>query len=514
MAKFKRNNLQLKTNQKIQLGDSQESVIQYDGSNLKLTNDGGNVAVSGNLTMDSGKDVATEEYVQQQVGLGIETGNYNLSTGDTTAEIIFVQQQGSRNYGLGYSIINTVDNPPLLFVHGVFEQTASGFKVMFSSPMDTDNYKISWIVTDSQLGSSSSSSRSSSSKSSSSESSSSKSSSSTSSSSVSDAPFMGTGWPYLPDSIEVVIGTRWYFPNVYFVEDEVIYLYRAGEDSGEIAYTEDGTLTPDNTTNRLKMKVGLSNPTKVWWYLTPAREMNVTDVTWTTSAVYVGLTGYNPYDFQAFWDTDPSFNTYAKSSYFDVSTSESFSPYMKYQGEIFKSMSFFTYSSSSSSSSSRSSSSRSSSSSISELPFMGSGWPYPPDKLEVTIGSRWNEANVQFAEDDVIQLIRVDTGGSNAYFTEDGTLTGNFTTNRLRIMYQAGKMQAGVPNSFFSSLFYPAIDVTHGYNPYDFGEMFTNSFSFSYYAYPAYFNVTATDGFSPNALYNGEVFKTFTFIDN
>ena len=45
----------------------------------------------------------------------------------------------------------------MLFVSGVFDKTVDGFKVMFSSPMDTDNYELSWIVTDALLGSSSSS---------------------------------------------------------------------------------------------------------------------------------------------------------------------------------------------------------------------------------------------------------------------------------------------------------------------------------------------------------------------
>jgi len=36
MAKFKQGNLQLNTNQKVQLGDSQESIIQYDGSGLTV----------------------------------------------------------------------------------------------------------------------------------------------------------------------------------------------------------------------------------------------------------------------------------------------------------------------------------------------------------------------------------------------------------------------------------------------------------------------------------------------
>jgi hypothetical protein len=69
--------------------------------------------------------------------------------------------------------------------------------------------------------------------------SSSTSSSSSSTSSNSDAPFMGAGWPYLPDAIEVTIGDRWYFDNVEFVEDEVMILKRYGEDGGGIFYSED-----------------------------------------------------------------------------------------------------------------------------------------------------------------------------------------------------------------------------------------------------------------------------------
>jgi len=183
MAKFKRNNLQLKTNQKIQLGNNQQSAVQYDGTDLKLTNDGGQLTLDANgIALNSGVSInqfsndpalgyginvlptqyAVKTYVDAKIQLGIENGNQKLLTGDTTAEVVFVQQQGSLYYSIGYSIINTVDNPSLLFVSGVFEKSVDGFKVMFSSPMDTDNYELSWIVTDMLLGSSSLSSSSSS----------------------------------------------------------------------------------------------------------------------------------------------------------------------------------------------------------------------------------------------------------------------------------------------------------------------------------------------------------------
>jgi hypothetical protein len=346
MAKFKRNNLQLKTNQKIELGDSQESIIKYDGSDLLLNPSSGGVqlyydgskqletgstgvhlsvsmtmqdaasangamrirtpgnavywentfagdtyiqvggqtlfhatynnavnlywggsgvkiattsggaavtgdlAVTGNITMESGKDVATQEYVQQQVGLGIETGNTFMSTGDTTSNIDFIQTQGSSNYSIGYSIINEVDNPPLLFGSGIIEKRLDGFRVMLSSPVDTDNYYISWVVGDALLGSSSSSSRSSSSSSRSSSSSESSSSTSTSSSSNSEATHM-SGWPFLPDTIQVVMGNAWQTDSG-FEEDDVVILKRYPIVSGNwVYYSEDGTLAY-SPTNRLK----------------------------------------------------------------------------------------------------------------------------------------------------------------------------------------------------------------------------------------------------------------------
>jgi hypothetical protein len=149
---------------------------------------------------------------------------------------------------------------------------------------------------------------------------------------------MGAGWPYLPDEIEVVIGNRWNESNIYFVENDVIRLKRAGEDTSEISYTEDGTLVANNTTNRLKMRIGDKNPTSIWWYLTPAKE-DGTGASWYESAIYAGVP-INPYDFKAFWDTDPYFSEHVIPSYFDVTTTSGFTPYLYYQDEIFKSITF------------------------------------------------------------------------------------------------------------------------------------------------------------------------------
>jgi hypothetical protein len=369
MAKFKRNNLQLKTNQKVQLGNNQESVIKYDGLKLKVTNDGGELSLDGNgILLNSGVSVnefsndpvlgtaanvvptqnAIKSYVDTQIGLGIETGNYKMLTGDTTADIVFVQQQGSSYYSIGYSIINTVDNPPLLFVSGVFEKTVDGFKVMFSSPMDTDNYELSWIVTDALLGSSSSSSKSSSSRSSSNSSSSSTSSSSSSSSSrsssstskssssFSEVTWVGTGWPYPPDQIEVTIGSRWIDANVPFAEDDVIRLIRvtpvSSSEISKVNFTETGETTA-SLTNRLNI------------FVRPNQKLQVLNAKpsygnyYWSNAVYFEH-GYSPYDFAQAFDNNVTFTEQAWTAYMDVTQQTGFSPAMEYNGEVFKTFTF------------------------------------------------------------------------------------------------------------------------------------------------------------------------------
>jgi hypothetical protein len=69
MAKFKRGNLQLNTNKKIQLGDSQESIIQYDGSQLLLTVD----STSQLSLTNQGLSLAGDLAVSRHMALGNTT---------------------------------------------------------------------------------------------------------------------------------------------------------------------------------------------------------------------------------------------------------------------------------------------------------------------------------------------------------------------------------------------------------------------------------------------------------
>jgi hypothetical protein len=127
------------------------TTVIIGGINLSRSSDALGLAIED-------EKIATQAYVDAQIGLGIETGNLSLSDGDTTASVVFVQLQGSTKYSLSYSLVNTVDVAPSAYGMVVFDKAIDGFSVLFSSPIDSDNYQLSWIVVDAELGSSSSSS--------------------------------------------------------------------------------------------------------------------------------------------------------------------------------------------------------------------------------------------------------------------------------------------------------------------------------------------------------------------
>jgi hypothetical protein len=140
--------------------------------------------------------------------------------------------------------------------------------------------------------------------------------------------------------------------------------------------------------------------------------------------------------------------------------------------------------------------------------------------MEVTIGSRWRESNVHFVEDEVIRLKRAPNSSNAANYSEDGTTIFNSSTNRLNL--RIGRVgaegatndarigpQAGLGGFNACATF----DYSH---PYNFAEAFNNSYAFTAYVSYSYFDITETGGksISPSMEWNGDVFKTFTFVDN
>lgn len=103
--------------------------------------------LSGNSDDAVPTEKAVKTYVDNQVVAAVIVGNEDLSSGDTTASITFVVAQSDINYGVAWSLVNTTNFPPSIYAGTIYDKTTNGFSVIFSGPMDTDNYVLSWIVT-------------------------------------------------------------------------------------------------------------------------------------------------------------------------------------------------------------------------------------------------------------------------------------------------------------------------------------------------------------------------------
>ena len=132
MAKFKRGNLDLNTNQKIRLGDSLESFFQFDGSNLIISNPNGDVAIDGNLTTDS-LDVFGSG-LQLESGSRVDGVLTSITVDDSTATSALVTASAVVDY------VSGIDTPNPLNV-GV-EDTTKGIINVYSAAPDTEGGEV------------------------------------------------------------------------------------------------------------------------------------------------------------------------------------------------------------------------------------------------------------------------------------------------------------------------------------------------------------------------------------
>ena len=82
MAKFKRGNLDLNTNQKIRLGDSLESFFQFDGSNLIINTGVGDLSLVGNLILDGTSTLTVSGSPVVATNVTTQTSDYTAVNGD------------------------------------------------------------------------------------------------------------------------------------------------------------------------------------------------------------------------------------------------------------------------------------------------------------------------------------------------------------------------------------------------------------------------------------------------
>jgi hypothetical protein len=77
----------------------------------------------------------------QKVGAG------PLEVDSTSATILFYSEEADENYNIdSLVLVNTVDDPISFYSMAIISKTTSGFTVLFSNPIDSENYILEWSI--------------------------------------------------------------------------------------------------------------------------------------------------------------------------------------------------------------------------------------------------------------------------------------------------------------------------------------------------------------------------------
>ena len=73
---------------------------------------------------------------------GIET----ITSGTDQVSVIFSAEQDSAVYSLNVSIENTIDTFPSQYSYSIISKSTTGFTILISNPVDSENYKLNWRI--------------------------------------------------------------------------------------------------------------------------------------------------------------------------------------------------------------------------------------------------------------------------------------------------------------------------------------------------------------------------------
>jgi len=121
--------------------DDHTIYVPVDGSR------GFTATVSG-ITPTQDNDLATKWYVDQVTGMHKETGREALALNDSSKAVTFSTAFGDTNYSVSTMLNNTTDASPSIYPMIITNRTSTGFTVLFSGDIDSNNYELEWIAVD------------------------------------------------------------------------------------------------------------------------------------------------------------------------------------------------------------------------------------------------------------------------------------------------------------------------------------------------------------------------------
>jgi hypothetical protein len=76
----------------------------------------------------------------------VQSGNVYLSEGQVQFTVFLPQPYADVGYSIGTSMLNEVDENPLMYMIIIKSKAVGSFVVKLSAPIENDNYAFSWIT--------------------------------------------------------------------------------------------------------------------------------------------------------------------------------------------------------------------------------------------------------------------------------------------------------------------------------------------------------------------------------
>ena len=122
------------------LGDDDHTqYILVDGSR------GFTATVSGVDPVADG-DLATKFYVDNQTGGNHKSGREALALNDSSKAVTFASPYADTNYTVSVILTNTTDANPSLYLAMVSAKANTGFTILLSGDIDSNNYVLEWLA--------------------------------------------------------------------------------------------------------------------------------------------------------------------------------------------------------------------------------------------------------------------------------------------------------------------------------------------------------------------------------
>ena len=128
------------------LGLADDDHLQYPRADGGVGDSRGFTATVSGIYPTQSYHLTTKQYVDDQTQVVHESGRTPLALNDNTKDVVFGTSFSGTDYSLSVIMRNSVDSSPSIYPMIVTGTTTSGFSVLFSGDIDSNNYYLDYKI--------------------------------------------------------------------------------------------------------------------------------------------------------------------------------------------------------------------------------------------------------------------------------------------------------------------------------------------------------------------------------